>query len=54
MKKHKKTTVSKLVTRFDHELKTILINDLNNVRTVKDQFLSSNNQALLKTSLSVA
>lgn len=46
MKSYKKTSASKLLTRFDNELKTLLINDLNNVKAVKHQFLQSNHQAV--------
>jgi hypothetical protein len=48
MKNHKKTSASKLLTRFDNELKTLLINDLNNLKSVKTQFLHSNHQARLQ------
>jgi hypothetical protein len=48
MKSHKKTTATKLLTRFDNELKTILKNDLSNNRSVKQQLLHSNHQARLQ------
>lgn len=48
MKSHKKTTATKLLTRFDSELKTILINDLSNNRSVKQQLMHSNQQARLQ------
>jgi len=41
MKAQKQTSVSKLVARFDNELKTILMNDLKNARNAKDQLLNS-------------
>ncbi|MEO6849568.1 MAG: hypothetical protein ABI203_11720 [Mucilaginibacter sp.] len=46
MKTHKKNASSKLLIRFDNELKTLLINDLNNVRSLKAQFLHGNSQGL--------
>jgi len=48
MKTFKKTTVNRLLTRFDNELKALLVNDLNNVRSIKNQFLHSNHQARLQ------
>ncbi|MDB5025982.1 MAG: hypothetical protein JWP78_3737 [Mucilaginibacter sp.] len=50
MKIHKKTSANKLLVRFDNELKTILVNDLNHIRNVKHQFLRSNHQARLQVS----
>ncbi len=47
MKNYKKTSISKLVARFDNELKSILINDLNNAKTVKVQF-TGNHQVRLQ------
>ncbi len=50
MKTYKKPATSKLVARFDNELMDILMNDLKNLRGVKNQFLK-----LIKTEqLSVA
>jgi hypothetical protein len=46
MKSHKQTPSIRLLTRFDNELKSILINDLNNVKSVKNQFLNSNQQVV--------
>jgi hypothetical protein len=40
MKSHQKPSVSKLVARFDKELKNILMNDLKAVKEIK------NNQSL--------
>jgi hypothetical protein len=51
MKTYKKNSTNKLVARFDSELKTILISDLNNVRSVKSQYIHSNNQVRLQVSL---
>ncbi|MBV8389398.1 MAG: hypothetical protein JO080_06330 [Mucilaginibacter sp.] len=48
MKTHKKTTASKLLNRFDNELKTILMNDLNNNKSLKQQLLFSNQQVRLQ------
>ncbi|MDB5142210.1 MAG: hypothetical protein JWQ66_923 [Mucilaginibacter sp.] len=48
MKTFKKNSVNKLLTRFDNELKALLVNDLNNVRSIKNQFLHSNHQARLQ------
>lgn len=45
MKSHKKITASKLLTRFDNELKALLLNDL---KSVKHQFLNSNHQVSLQ------
>ena len=42
MKNHKTTPASKLITRYDKELKTILVNDLNNVKNIKHQLLNGN------------
>lgn len=39
MKNHKKSNASKLLTRFDSELKTILMNDLSNNKSLKQQLL---------------
>lgn len=40
MKTYKKTSVSKLVDRFDNELKAILMNDLKSMRAIKDQLIN--------------
>ncbi len=48
MKNHKKTPAHKLLTRFDNELKTLLLSDLNSVKGIKTQFLHSNHQARLQ------
>jgi hypothetical protein len=37
MKTTSQTTVTKLVNRFDRELKTLLMNDLKAIRSVKEQ-----------------
>jgi hypothetical protein len=54
MKSYKKSSTTKLVTRFDNELRRLLLNDLNNVRGVKDQYAHSNLQARAQARLSVA
>ena len=54
MKSYKKSSITKLVARFDNELKTLLLNDLDNLKSVKNQHLSSNNQARLRARLSIA
>jgi hypothetical protein len=41
MKNHKTTPASKLLARFDKELKTLLVNDLNNNRSVKHHLLNN-------------
>jgi len=48
MKNHKKTPASKLLTRFDNELKAILMSDLNNNKTVRQQLIHSNQQVRLQ------
>lgn len=48
MKNHNKTNASKLLTRFDNELKTILMNDLNNNKGLKQQLFYSNRQVRLQ------
>jgi hypothetical protein len=48
MKNHKKNTASKLLNRFDNELKTLLLNDLNNMKSVKQQLLTGNQQVRLQ------
>lgn len=53
MKSHKKSTVSKMVARFDNELKTLLLNDLNNVKGIKSQVARSA-QARLQARISAA
>ncbi|GAA4319449.1 hypothetical protein GCM10023149_18130 [Mucilaginibacter gynuensis] len=40
MKTYKKPSVSKLVARFDNELKNILMNDLKAIKAAKDQLLN--------------
>ena len=48
MKTFKKTSANRLLTRFDNELKTLLVSDLNHVKTIKAQFLHSNQQVRLQ------
>ena len=45
MKCFNKPSTYKLVDRFDNELRTLLLNDLNNVRGVKSQFFHSKTRA---------
>ena len=54
MKTYTKTSSHKLVDRFDNELKTLLLNDLNKVKAVKNQFFQSKTRARVQTRLSVA
>ena len=42
MNSYKKPSTTKLVKKFDTELKTLLMNDLNNVRGEKGQFTAAN------------
>ena len=48
MKNYKKTQANKLLTRFDNELKAILVSDLNNNKCVRQQLLHSNQQVRLQ------
>jgi len=45
MKTHKSTPTSKLVARFDNQLKKLLVIEIRTIRGVNAQPLSSNNQA---------
>jgi hypothetical protein len=47
MKTHKTTSATKLLTRFDNELKALLINDLNTIKGVK-RHIQSNHQVRLQ------
>lgn len=40
MKTYKKTSVSKLVDRFDNELMNILMSDLQNIKAAKDKLIN--------------
>ena len=51
MKTFKKTSVIKLVTRFDNELRDLLMNDLKAIRSAKSPILKSIHQ---REQLSVA
>jgi hypothetical protein len=53
MKTHKTPSTSKLVSRFDTELKNILLEDLKNFR-VKNKVMSINQQAVVQHTLSAA
>ncbi len=48
MKNQKKAQVGKLMTSFDKELKILLVNDLNSVRNVDNQFSRSNRRVRLQ------
>ena len=48
MKSHKKTTATKLLSRFDNELKAILLSDLTNNKSLKQQLLHGNQQVRLQ------
>jgi hypothetical protein len=48
MKNHKKTPAIKLLTRFDNELKAILVNDLNNNKSVRQQLMHGHQQVRLQ------
>lgn len=41
MKTQRKTSVSKMIARFDNELKNILLNDLAAVRNTKNQLVNT-------------
>jgi hypothetical protein len=53
MKTLRTPTAMKLTARFDYELKNILINDLK-LFMAKNPFLTSNKQAIVQRTLSVA
>jgi hypothetical protein len=53
MKTYNKPSTSKLVARFDNELKNLLMEDLKAFRS-KNKFINSNNQAPVQQSLSAA
>jgi hypothetical protein len=53
MKTYKKSAASKLLTRFDNELKHLLSNDLKSFIANKS-FLLSKKQAIIQQTLSVA
>ncbi len=54
MKSHKKSSTTKLVTRFDNELRMLLLNDLNSVKGLKHQHSVVNSQARAQSRLSIA
>ncbi len=54
MKTYKQTTVSKLVDRFDNELRTIIMNDLKAIKAAKNQLVTSIQQGLEQDKLSAA
>jgi hypothetical protein len=53
MKTYKKPAASKLLTRFDNELKNLLMDDLKSFMA-KNPFLARRKQAMAQQSLSVA
>ena len=53
MKAYKKPATSKLVARFDNELKNLLMEDLRSFRE-KNQFTPRNNQEATQHALSAA
>ena len=54
MKSYTKTSSYKLVDRFDNELRTLLLNDLNNVRGVKSQLFHSKTRARVQNRMAIA
>lgn len=53
MKTYKKPATSKLVARFDNELKNLLMEDLRSFKE-KNQFTTSNHQVSAQQTLSAA
>jgi hypothetical protein len=53
MKTYNKPSTSKLVARFDNELKNLLMEDLKAFRS-KNKFITSNNQAPVQENLAAA
>jgi hypothetical protein len=53
MKTNKTTTAKKLLTRFDHELRDLLLNDLMRF-TFNQPLLNGNIRAMTQSTLSVA
>ena len=54
MKTYNKPSISKLVTRFDNELKNMLLEDLKNVRSAKNQLIDTIKQSINAKGLSAA
>jgi hypothetical protein len=55
MKNYSKTSTSKLISRFDNELKNLLLQDLQNVKSVKNTLLDTIKQKINnKSGLSAA
>jgi hypothetical protein len=54
MKTYSKPSISKLVTRFDNELKNMLLEDLKNVRSAKNQLIDTIKQSINTKGLSAA
>ncbi|CAM3918244.1 hypothetical protein MUGA111182_17150 [Mucilaginibacter galii] len=46
MKNSTKPSITKLVNRFDNELKAMLLEDLKNVRSAKNQLIDSIKQSI--------
>jgi len=46
MKNSRQPSISKLVNRFDNELKAMLLEDLKNVKSAKSQLLDSIKQSI--------
>ncbi|EHQ29573.1 hypothetical protein [Mucilaginibacter paludis] len=54
MKTYKPTSVSKLVDRFDNELKRLLMEDLSAIRASQAKFINNIQQGIKTDSLSAA
>ncbi len=54
MNAYTKTSSHKLVDRFDNELRTLLLNDLTNIRGVKTQLFHSKTRARVQNRMAVA
>lgn len=54
MRTQTKPSVSKLITRFDNELKNLLMEDLKAIKQAKDQLISQIKQNVAGSQLSAA
>jgi hypothetical protein len=54
MKTYSKKSVSKLVARFDSELRNLLMDDLKAIKSVKDQLMKTLDTGLNQDSLTAA
>lgn len=54
MKTYRKPSVSKLVAKFDNELKSLLLQDLQAVRNTKNELIDKIKQTIEAKSLSAA